>query len=242
MGLSTSWMLSWWPEMSRRHLLRRRKGAVASFPTYHETTDSATNTGLTAHTVTLPGTVNSGDLLIAKLMFNSNRTVTGPGGSWAALSQNSGSPGQSEVWGDIASGSEGASVTFTTNTGVAGAFQVLRFSGTSGALVAGTDYDIAVSSVFSGTSADPPNVTATWGSAKNMFVVLTGYEGDNQLITTYPSGYSNGQDSVSTNGGGGGASVASATKTAEAASDNAGPFTIAATEHGFAYGLVLAPA
>ncbi|MDH5291797.1 MAG: hypothetical protein OEY41_17520, partial [Acidimicrobiia bacterium] len=181
--------------------------AAYAGPTLTSITKSATNTPGTAHTITLPGTTVAGELLLAALMWNANTTITGPGGGWTKLSGNAMSPGQSEIWAKIATGSDGASAAFTSSTSQAGAFMVARIQGNFNSLVSGTGYNLAVSSASSTTTPNPPTVTAGWGVGDILFVAVSTVRGDNTAFSGYPAGYTNGDYQVTTNGGGGGASV-----------------------------------
>lgn len=209
------------------------------FPELLSRTESATNTPGTSHTVSFPGTTAEGDTLLAYLMFNADTTVTGPGGGWVKLRGDANGPGQSEVWGKIATGSDGASAVWTTSTSQAGAFQVLRIGGTTGGLVAGTDYTIASGISATTASHDPPNVAAGWGSANNLFIGSSHYRGGNQIVTAYPANYSSGDYTVTTNGGGGGAGVVTAVRQLVSGSDDPSNFTMAAAEYGRSYTIVL---
>jgi hypothetical protein len=210
-------------------------------PVPESTTTSATNTPSTSHTITLPGTTVSGELLIAVLMFNSDTTVTGMSG-WTRLDNNSASPGQSEVWAKIATGSDGASVSATTSTSQAGAFVVARISGNNGGVVNNTDYTIAKSSAATTANPNPPSVTAAWGSSSALFMAICCVRGDNDTVTGYPASYSNGAYSVTTNGGGGGATAGVAFRALSSATDDPGTFTLSASEYGACYTIVIRPA
>lgn len=212
----------------------------AAAPVVASTTTSRTNTPGTTHTVTMPGTTASGNLLLAVVMFNSDTTVTGPGG-WTKLSGSAASPGQSEVWAKIATGSDGASISFSTSSSLAGAFQVIRITGNKGGIVSGTDYNLSISAAATTANPNPPSVTASWGSANNLFIVVANTRGNNSTVSSYPTNYASGSNIVTTNGGGGGASSGIAYRTLTAATDDPGTFTLSASEYGFAYTIVVRP-
>jgi len=202
-------------------------------------TPSATDTPSTVHNVEQPATVNSGDLLLAFLEFNSDVTVTQ--GDWTALEQVASSPGQTEVWAKIADGDEGGTnQVFTTNSNQAGAFIVARITGWTGGLVEGTDWDILVGSQATTDAPNPPSVTASWGATDNLFVAMVGNRGGNHTAVSYPALYT-GTTSASTNGGGGGAGISVATRALTAdATDDPGPFTLTGSESTRAATLVIA--
>lgn len=203
-------------------------------------TESATNTPGTSHVVALPAATIAGEMLLAFLEWNSDCTVTGPGGGWTKLRGDASSPGQSEVWAKIATGADGSSATWTTSTSQAGAFHVRRITGNKGGLVAGVDYDIAVNTAATTANPNPPSVSAGWGAANNLFVCSAHYRGGNQVMSAYPADYTLGDYQVTTNGGGGGAGVATAVRQLAAASDDPGIFTLAASEFARCYTVVIA--
>lgn len=198
-------------------------------------TKSATNTPGTSHSITLPGTTVSGELLLAFLMWNANTTITGPGGGWTKLSGTGMSPGQTEVWAKLATGSDGASASFTSSTSNAGTFLVGRITGNYNSLVLGTGIDLAVSTPGSSATPDCPSVTPTWGSGDTLFVVGATYRGDNSAVTGYPLNYTSGDYQVTTNGGGGGATVGGAVRQLAAASEDPSTFALAASQYGCTY-------
>lgn len=198
-------------------------------------TKSATNTPGTSHSVTLPGTTVSGELLLAFLMWNANTTITGPGGGWTKLSGTGMSPGQTEVWAKLATGSDGASASFTSSTSNAGAFMVARITGNYNSLVLGTGLELAVTTGITGSSMDCPLVTPTWGAGDTLFVAAATFRGDNATATGYPADFTDGDYQVTTNGGGGGASVAGAVRELNAASLDPGVFGLSASQFGATY-------
>lgn len=213
----------------------------SSAPVLSSVTNSVTNTPGTSHTVTMPGTTASGNLLLAFVMWNADTTVTGPGG-WTRLSSNAASPGQSEVWAKIATGSDGATISFSTSTSNAGAFQVIRITGNKGGIVSGTDYNLSVSAAATTANPNPPSVTAAWGSLNHLFIVAAHTRGNNSTVSAYPTSYASGSNQVTTNGGGGGASSGVAFRTLVASSDDPATFTLSASEYGYAYTMVIRPA
>ena len=213
----------------------------ATFPELESTTSSATNAPSTSHSVLLDGLDSAGELLLAWLMFNADTTITGMTG-WTALSSNTASPGRSAVYGKIATGSEGSSISATTSSSNAGAFIVQRISNNKGGLVAGTDYTVAVASAATTANPNPPSVTAGWGSDDNLFIAACCVRGDNDTVTGYPTNYGSGTGKVTTNGGGGGATVGVAVRQFTSATDDPDTFTLSASEYGRAYTIVIAPA
>lgn len=215
--------------------------AAPTFPVLESVTTSATNAPGTSHSILLDDLDSAGELLLAWMIFNADTTITGMTG-WTALSSNTASPGRSAVYGKIATGSEGTSISATTSTSNAGAFLVQRISNNKGGLVAGTDYTVAVAAAATTANPNPPSVTAGWGSANNMFIAACAVRGDNDTVTGYPTNYGSGTGKVTTNGGGGGATVGAAVRQLTAATDDPDTFTLSASEFGRAYTIVIRPA
>ena len=213
----------------------------ANYPDPMSVTKSATNTPGTAHSITLPGTTVSGELLLAATMWNANTTITGMTG-WTKLSGTALSPGQSEIWAKIATGSDGASVAATSSTSQAGAFMVARIAGNFNSLVSGTGYELAVTGGVTGSAPDPPAVTPSWGSSDALFVAIATVRGDNATFTGYPTSYTDGDYQVTTNGGGGGASVGMAFRQLVGTTDDPSAFGLSASQFGCVYTIAVRPA
>lgn len=209
-------------------------------PTFLGWTKSATNTPGTAHSITLPGTTAANELLLAITMWNANTTITGMSG-WTKLSGSALSPGQSEIWAKIATGSDGASVAATSSTSNAGAFMVGRFSGNFNSLVSGTGYKLSVTAAVTTSAPDPPSVTPDWGSADDLIVVAGTFRGDNATFTGYPAGYTDGDYQVTTNGGGGGASVGAAIREFTGTVEDPGVMGLSASQYGCVYTIAIRP-
>lgn len=211
------------------------------FPAFLSWTKSATNTPGTSHSVALPGTTVANELLLAITMWNANTTITGMTG-WTKLSGSGLSPGQSEIWAKIATGSDGASVSATSSTSEAGAFMVGRIRGNYNSLVSGTGYKLSVTTAVTTSAPDPPSVTPDWGSDDNLWIAVATFRGDNATLTGYPAGYTDFQDyHVTTNPGGGGATVGAAVKEATAGSDDPGVFGLSASQYGCVYTIAIRP-
>ncbi|MCP3949440.1 hypothetical protein [Herbaspirillum sp.] len=215
-----------------------------TFHGYQESTPSFSGPG-TTHTVDWPTTIDDQDLLILHGAWNANNTIT-LHADWTRLANNlAGNPGTIEVWGRIASGSgdggrEGSTFDITSSASQAGAFNIRRYSGHTGGLVAGTDYDIDPGSWAEATNPDPPSNTSAWGSPDDTtWVAIGSARGDNVAATGAPTNYGNLASSEATNGGGGGASTYSADRQLDTATEDPGTFTLASSERTFTYTLAL---
>ncbi len=192
--------------------------AWAAFPTVAATTGGTQTTPTTTHTVNLPAGVTNGDLLVVIFGTDIAPVVTWPSGWTVIVSTNHAGFLQTEVASRFADGTEGATITVTTDAAVPSAHNSYRITGhdaataPQGAIVDGVD-DLP----------DPPALTPAWGSADTLWLAVTN-KGD-AALTGYPANYTNGTDFSITGGHG----VASARRARTAASENPGPFTLAAT-------------
>ena len=103
-------------------------------PTYHSTTVTDFGSDATSHAANMPATVNSGDLLLAVVAFDSSgTTLTRPSG-WTTIAFVGGDP-VAEIYGKVADGSEGGTtVDFATSNVQRGSVHVLRISKWHGSL------------------------------------------------------------------------------------------------------------
>jgi hypothetical protein len=206
-------------------------------------TPSSFGTATTAHLVALPAIVGPGDLLICLFVNPTSATVTGPS-SWTSLGTNTnGTAVRVGFYVLRATGAEdGTTVNFQTSALVKAAAQVYRIqAGTwrdSGTL----SKDVEKSAV-SGTSAGPdpyPVNPVNWDVENTLWLAYYGANRDEDA-SAYPFGYTNGlytESDASTTS----ASLGSAYRTLTAASDNPGPFTIAAPREWVAGTIAVRPA
>lgn len=145
--------------------------------------------------VSVPGSPVSGNLLILVIGgYNgpSGSSISTPSG-WTLLTSRGGGTASTQVayiFYKTASGSEGSTVTITitSTSGTASwgsvGYQISGWSGTPqfGTFATGTS-----------TSPDPPSVTPTAGASLALALAAGGNISNNQSISAYPSGYSNGQ-------------------------------------------------
>ncbi len=195
-----------------------------SFPTIAATNLGNEGSNSTSHVLNLPSGIASGHLLIMALAMDGNAVLTWPAG-WSVLSTstNSGGDGTLEVRYRIADGSEGASITVTTDASERGSYITWRITNWHG-----TTPPEAGTPVAGTTNPNAPNVTASWGSADNLFIWVCGWGNSTQDISAYPSDYTVSQmtDSGSAAGLAG---IAMAARELASASDNPGAATLGST-------------
>lgn len=155
---------------------------LPNFPQVLSITKTSLQTDATSHAIAMPATVSSGDLLIAIVTVDGSDLPTTPSG-WTQLSAPAliGSA-RGALYYKVAAGTEGGTtVDFATPAAEAGAALVYRIkAGTFSSTPEATSAALANVSTVA-----PPDITPSWGSAKDLFIVCycedTGYD-----VTTWP--------------------------------------------------------
>lgn len=211
------------------------------FPTYQSATNTEYDAFTDPHTPSLPATINSGDLLLLLTVVDdaSVSLVSGPSG-WTLLTSDTTAQGADDfqyyIWGKVATGSEGSTVTVDWSTAIEGAHRVIRITDWHGTLsnVSGNDWTGLYFTTSEGRpnphAPDPPSATAPWGAADNL--VIAGYFGgdDNVGLTSGPTGYSNAGAAQAEHSASNEFIVATATKTTTSATEDPGTFTPTQTD------------
>lgn len=191
---------------------------------------TATNT--TSHAITLPSGISAGDLLVVVFACDGNPTIsvdTGVSGSnWNALTQGAnGSIVSSNVFWKIAEG--GDALTLTTSASEQSSHVSLRITG--GYSVTGT------SANGSSTNSNPPNHAGHDGTQDYLWIATRA--GDSTVLATVaPTNFANLQSLAAA--GTGGASVNTAERSINSASQDPGTFT-SASEQWVSYTLAVSP-
>lgn len=181
-------------------------------------TNAETTFGATNHTATLPSSIQAGNLLLLIVGAYNNTTINTPAGWTQLFHGGSLSFQRTAVFYKIATGSEGASVAFTTSSGTITAhnsYQIVGFQGTPQATNAQAENQ----------TPDPPLLTPSWGSALTLWIAAFGANIDGGPgSSTAPSGYGSFITAMGTHEGFNFEQCASAYKLATASSDNPGTF------------------
>lgn len=203
-------------------------------PAWVSTTDTATTTWTTTHTITL-GTFVAGDHLLLSFGTNgSGGNITAPSGWTEVVAIDLNWAQKWRVWIRQMTGAEASTVTVATSLTNRSAAQVIRCRTIRSGVVAGTTWDVASTSTTGyGVTVDPPSVTATWGATSNLAVAMLWGGSNTPTVTGYPSGYSNG-DYVTA-----GVTVGSATKSTSSASDDPSAFTLSGSNNHRAVTVIL---
>lgn len=218
-------------------------GACNGFPSFKDRLTQEFTTDTTTHNVTMPSTVNSGDLLLVLLTNDGNATVTDPdgAGAWTSVSSaTSGTAVRASVWAKVADGSEdGTNVNFVTSATEQAAVQVYRVPANewSGS-IAGVEASAAATG--STNVPNPANLDPTgWGTENTLWIAYAGGS-SYASVTSYPANMAGGAHNLS-NTGIAGASVSSAWQNSATASLNPGTFTMGTTTDGVAYTIAIRP-
>ena len=212
-------------------------GAGGGFPQVQSVTETSFGTDALNHLVAMPATVNSGDLLIVLSQFDGGVDPSGAPTGWSQLWTGNGSG-----YAKVADGTEGGTtVDFATSASESGAAQTYRISDWYGQL-SGVEVGTAIGT--SGTSIDPPSLTATWGAANNLWIAAAFWQDDDETVTGggYPTNYTNGVDTLATGPINTNGSVGTARREFAAAdTENPGAFTITGSESVYANTIVIRP-
>lgn len=197
-----------------------------AFPTVESLTEQAFASATTDHNVTMPATVNSGDLLLVVFMQFGGTTITTPSG-WTRIA----APGSigGAVYAKSAAGTEGGTnVNFQTNTNASAAAHLYRMTGWHGTVSGGVEVGTPAES--GAGSPDPSSTTPSWGSADTLWIAYGCCLDDDVAFTGYPTGFTNGDYVVSGAGTNAGCEVGTARKEDTSASLDPDSFTLASTE------------
>lgn len=213
--------------------------AQATFPTLAAApTTTIRDTSATDDVCNLPASIAAGDLIILIHAKDLDGTRTFPG-SWVEIKDvtivATASFGAAYL---IAAGGE-TTVTVTTTASdrmVCIAFRIAaaNWHGT-------TPPEISTGTTGTSAAPDPDAVTASWGSADNLFVAISARdESALQTTSAYPTNYgANNTEVVNVSSG---ACISIGTRELAAASDDPGAFTITASEQWDSFTLVIKPA
>lgn len=141
--------------------------------------------------VTLPATINSGDLLIISISMVLPGTITWDNstyGTWTNLYNTQTGLTVGRVYAKIATGSEdGGNLSITTTSNGYYAYKCYSIYDWYGAIATGVQVNAAVGS---NTTPDPPVSTDAWGTVDRMTIAMALYQNP-AAPSGFPSGYGN---------------------------------------------------
>lgn len=203
-----------------------------AFPAVQTTASGNSGASTTSHTINLPASIASGDLLLAIVsmtQYVGSPTTTWPAG-WTALVNDA------EVSGVMkyairyrrADGTEGASISVTTDNSCASAHATYRIDGHH----ASTNPEASSAGTGSSDSPDAPSLNpSNWGTEDTLWISAIAWRSNAVAavaISAYPSNYTGSQttDSWAVTTGPG---VSLSTRDANAASEDPGVATLDST-------------
>lgn len=202
-------------------------------PTVNSSNSGTSGSDTTTHTVTMPATVNSGELLVAVLYTDcatscsitwDNSTL----GTWTQLMEDFGGAGNTPgaaLYVKIADGTEDSgslSITGTNETDVWATFSI----GTWGGSIA-NDTDLVYQRQASvGCDPDPPSAADSFGTVDRLTMAGAGQDGGDISVSSYPTSYADNHiDESSGSGPGTNLGVATRAQTSVGSQDP-GTFTM----------------
>lgn len=248
-----------WFETNVRYSGRRYGGSVAyangkyymsggvcnGFPSIKDRLTQEFSTAATAHAVTMPATVDSGDLLLTlftnDISAAGTTTTTPSGWSVVGTAGNSGNQVRATVYAKVAAGTEdGTTVDFATSVAEEAASQVYRIpSGEWSGTLAGVEASTA--SVASTNAPNPASLDpGAWGAENTLWIAYAG-SSSHTSVTTYPTNFNGGVHNIS-NTGTGGASTSSAWLESATTSVDPGAFAMGNTTDSVAFTVAIRPA
>lgn len=167
--------------------------------------------------------MSAGDIIFAIVsVCNAGTWTTIPTG-WTKLAEQAGggSVGETSVFYKIANGSEdGTTLTWVTSVATSATWQVFRVKNWHGT----TPPEVTTTSGDS-SSANPPNLTPSWGAADTLWLAIAGHAAASiAAFTAAPTNYL-GFDSNGASSGGAAVSIAVCYRQLNAASEDPGTFT-----------------
>lgn len=197
-----------------------------AFPTVGTPTSGSQATS-TSWTITYPGSIAAGDLLLLFVAANAWPSTPSASG-WTVLLNDL----ECQLFGRKADGSETGNFTLTQSIPVAGVWRVERITAASwhgGSLSAGTTSNVSdgVSAIIDfGSSAfpDPPARVPAWGATDTLWWATMHEQAWNPAVLAYPANYSNTGSQQAQ-----GTTLAYARRELNAATENPGTFELDAT-------------
>lgn len=198
-----------------------------AFPTIQATNESSTNTAGTSHTVSLPTGITAGDLLIVFFAIGSTAATVNALTGWTEL-VDAGVANGTVILCRTADGTEGASIILTTSASTRDASISYRISDAEN--VATRTPELSTVATGTSTAPNPTTCTPTGGAKDYLWIAQFSNGGeeadDDTWVTSAPAGYTGLlQKSCGTVGTNLGGMCATASMTANAASEDPGAFT-----------------
>lgn len=195
-----------------------------AYPTPGTQVNTDFGSSVTSMSVNMPATVDAGDLLLTFVVVRNAITWNTIPTNWNKITEQAGggSVGETSIFYKIADGTEdGGTATWVASALTTAAWQTMRITTWHGTTVP----EVGTASSGDSSSANPPTLTPSWGSAETLWIVVAGHTAASAAaFTAAPTNYitfaNNGASS-----GGSACSIASATRQLTATSEDPGTFT-----------------
>ncbi len=193
-----------------------------AFPVVEDVTATTFGSSVTEHLVSMPATVNAGDLLLVIFSNDGDATVTDPGTGWELVtSDNNSTEIRGTIYYKIAIGDEdGTTVDFVTSAGEEAAAHVYRISNWHGT----TPPEASSVTTALNNDPDPGALTPSWGSAETMWIAAFAMDWLDDTSIQGPTSYTNVLEDQPNNNSNS-AGVGSARRENEVSSENPADFT-----------------
>lgn len=165
---------------------------IVNTGTYGSPADAST------HSINLPASIASGDLLAVFVTTNGATLTTPTGWSVFASSPTSNSTRVSASY-RIADGTEGSSLSITASASTPLCAITYRIVNNRSGVTANSDLATSAGSFSSTTTPNPGTGFSPWGSAENLWIVPLAYNSSTATVTSYISTYDQGQATVAAN-------------------------------------------
>jgi hypothetical protein len=154
--------------------------STSSYPVIEETAVyTSSGSAVTSAPITMPINIITNDLLIMVVKLGSTGTATTPTG-WTLLASRS-STGNSYIYYKKSDGSETTHIDLTVTSSHVSAitYRISNYEGLPEASFAATNVN------------DPPSLTTSWSSTKNLFIAACTTRQSNNAFTVAPTNYTN---------------------------------------------------
>jgi len=199
--------------------------------------ESVEQPAATSHTVDLPASISSGDLLIGFFSVNADPgAIVWPMGWSEILQLDDGQVSLSVAYRD-ADGGEGASIEVTTTNSEKSAHQMYRITGAEDPATQAPEIDAGTTGAS--TTPDPGSLTPTGGAEDFLWFAVTANDG-RKTVTAFPTNYTDGVGNVNDNDGG--VALGVARRELNASSEDPGTFTISGSDQWAAATVAVHPA
>ena len=209
-----------------------------TFPAVQATNTSEEASNVTSHTVDLPASISSGDLLIILFTVDAAPTITWPSGYTEFADDQRGSTVRGAVAYRQADGTEGATITVTTGSSQFSTHNTYRITGHEDPA---TQAPEAASADGGSNAPNPPSLTPTGGAEDFLWLAACGHDLGGQSITAFPTNYSNGISINQTNESNG-CGAGSAERDLNASSEDPGTFSLSGSMAWVAFTVAIHPA